>query len=161
MIEIVIDEPFLSLVDPLRLERAADAALQCAGASPECDLTVVVSSDEQLQQLNQQYLGIDAPTDVLSFQADELDPETGRRYLGDVIISYPQARTQAETGGHAALDELLLLVVHGVLHLLGHDHGAQAEKEKMWAVQAEALARLGIAISSPPKSPASEMASDK
>ena len=150
MIEIAIDEPFEDLVDPGTLERAAGAALQCAGASPDCDLTVVISSDAQLLELNRQYLGIDAPTDVLSFQADELDPETGRRYLGDVIISYPQARMQAEAGGHAVLDELQLLVVHGVLHLLGHDHAAPAEKDKMWAVQAEALRRLGCAISSPP-----------
>jgi probable rRNA maturation factor len=151
MIEIAIDEPFVSLVDPTTPERAAEAALKCAGASPECDLTVVISSDAQLLELNRQYLGIDAPTDVLSFQADELDPETGRRYLGDVIISYPQARTQADTGGHAVMDELQLLVVHGVLHLLGHDHGAPVEKDRMWAVQAEALRRLGCAISSPPQ----------
>jgi len=151
MIEIVIEEPFEGLVDPATLERAADTALQCIGAIPECDLTVVISSDAQLLELNRQYLGIEAPTDVLSFQADELDPETGRRYLGDVIISYPRAQAQAEVGGHAVLDELQLLVVHGVLHLLGHDHGAPEEKEKMWAVQAEALRRLGCAISSPPQ----------
>lgn len=151
MIEIAIGEPFESLVDSATLERAAEAALQCAGASPDCDLTVVISTDAQLLELNRQYLGIDASTDVLSFQADELDPETGRRYLGDVIISYPQARTQAEAGGHAVLDELQLLVVHGVLHLLGHDHGAPAEKDKMWAIQAEALRQLGCAISSPPQ----------
>ncbi len=87
---------------------------------------------------------------MLSFQADELDPETGRRYLGDVIISYPRAQAQAQAGGHALPAELQLLVVHGVLHLLGHDHGAPAEKEAMWALQAEILQRLGCAISSPP-----------
>jgi len=150
MIEIVINEPFASLVDPLPLQKAASITLETAGPEPECDLTVVISNDAQLQELNRQYLGIDAPTDVLSFQADELDPETGRRYLGDVIISYPRAQAQAETGGHAVPDELQLLVVHGVLHLLGHDHGVDAEKEKMWALQAEVLIRLGCAISSPP-----------
>lgn len=150
MIEIVIDEPFATLVDPLPLEKAAVITLQTANAEPECDLTVVISNDAQLQELNRQYLDIDAPTDVLSFQADELDPETGRRYLGDVIISYPRAQAQAEIGGHAVPDELQLLVVHGVLHLLGHDHGAEAEKVKMWALQAEALTRLGCAIGSPP-----------
>jgi probable rRNA maturation factor len=151
MIEIAIDEPFEAEIDPTVLERAASAALQCAGASSDYDLTLVISSDVQLQELNRQYLGIDAPTDVLSFQADELDPETGRRYLGDVIISYPRAQAQAEAARHAALDELQLLAVHGVLHLLGHDHGAPAEKEEMWALQAQALKRLGCAISSPPQ----------
>ena len=150
MIEFAIDEAFETLVDPAILVRAADTALYCVGASPECDLTVVISSDAQLLDLNRQYRGIDAPTDVLSFQADELDPETGRRYLGDVIISYPRAQAQAEAGGHAVLDELQLLVVHGVLHLLGHDHAAPEEKENMWAAQAEALKQLGCAISNPP-----------
>ena len=150
MIEFAIDEAFETLVDPAILVRAADTALHCVGASPECDLTVVISSDAQLLDLNRQYLGIDAPTDVLSFQADELDPETGRRYLGDVIISYPRAQAQAEAGGHAVLDELQLLVVHGVLHLLGHDHAAPEEKENMWTAQAEALKQLGCAISNPP-----------
>ena len=150
MIEIAIDAPFESLIDPATLERAAETALQCAGASPDCDLTVVISSDTQLLELNRQYLGIDAPTDVLSFQADEPDPETGRRYLGDVIISFPRAQAQADTAGHTVLDELQLLVVHGVLHLLGYDHGAPAQKQEMWAVQAQGLKRLGCAISSPP-----------
>jgi probable rRNA maturation factor len=146
MIEIAIDASFESLIDPAVLEQAADATLQRA----ECDLTLVIGSDNQLQELNRQYLGIDAPTDVLSFQADELDPETGRRYLGDVIISYPRAQAQAQAGGHATTAELQLLVVHGVLHLLGHDHSAPAEKEAMWALQSEILQRLGCAISSPP-----------
>ncbi len=150
MIEIAIDASFESLIDPAVLEQAADATLQRLGAAAECDLTLVIGSDAQLQELNRQYLGIDAPTDVLSFQADELDPETGRRYLGDVIISYPRAQAQAQAGGHAASAELQLLVVHGVLHLLGHDHGAPAEKEAMWALQSEILQRLGCAISSPP-----------
>jgi probable rRNA maturation factor len=150
MIELAIDEPFESHIDPAVLEKAADATLRRLGAASDCDLTLVVSSDAQLQELNRQYLGIDAPTDVLSFQADELDPETGRRYLGDVIISYPRLQAQAQAGGHAASDELQLLVVHGVLHLLGHDHGAPVEKEAMWALQSEILKQLGCAISSPP-----------
>jgi probable rRNA maturation factor len=150
MIEIAIDTPFESHIDPAVLEKAADAALRRLGTASDCDLTLVISSDAQLQELNRQYLGIDAPTDVLSFQADELDPETGRRYLGDVIISYPRAQAQAQAGGHAASDELQLLVVHGVLHLLGHDHGAPQEKEAMWALQSEILKMLGCAISSPP-----------
>lgn len=149
MIDVAVDALFENLVEPVTMELAAEAALQSAGISPECDLTVVISSDAHLRDLNHQYLGIETPTDVLSFQADELDPETGRRYLGDVIISYPRAQAQAETGGHSVLDELQLLVVHGVLHLLGYDHGAPMEKQEMWAVQAEGLKRLGCAIDNP------------
>ena len=59
--------------------------------SKDGDLTVVLTDDKQLQDLNQEYLGIEAPTDVLSFPASETDPETGRRYLGDILVSTPRA----------------------------------------------------------------------
>jgi probable rRNA maturation factor len=124
-------------------ERAARAALDLSGA-PDADLTLVLTGDERLRTLNHEFLGIDAPTDVLSFPADELDPETGRRYLGDVIISTARAAQQAGVGGHPLEAEIQLLVIHGVLHLLGHDHASVTEKARMWAVQAEALKHIGI-----------------
>ncbi len=135
--------------DASLLERAAGAALSATGALPESELTIVISDDAQLHALNQQYLGIDAPTDVLSFPANETDPESGEVYLGDIIISYPRAQQQAAAGGHPLQDELQLLVVHGVLHLLGYDHADDAEKAEMWEIQAEVLRRLGSAITVP------------
>jgi hypothetical protein len=60
----------------------------------------------RLQELNRDYLGIDAPTDVLSFPASETDPETGARYLGDILISVPRAQSQAEAAGHALESEV-------------------------------------------------------
>lgn len=128
------------------VERAARAALDLAG-SPDADLTVVLAGDEQVRALNRRFLGRDAPTDVLAFPADEPDPETGRRYLGDVVLSVPRAGKQAAARGHDAPSEIALLVVHGVLHLLGHDHVEDEEKARMWAAQAEALKRLGISPS--------------
>jgi probable rRNA maturation factor len=94
--------------------------------------------------LNRQYLGRDAVTDVLSFPADEADPESGCRYLGDILLSMPRAAAQAQAGGHPVEQEAQLLVVHGTLHLLGYDHGRKEEKERMWAVQAEILEQLGV-----------------
>ena len=125
------------------LERAARAALDLSGA-PDADLTLVLTGDSQIQALNRDFLGKDAPTDVLSFPADESDPETGRRYLGDVVISLPRATEQAGERGHTVEAEVQLLVVHGVLHLLGHDHAGAEEKARMWAAQAEVLERLGV-----------------
>ena len=130
------------------LERAGEESLQHAGSQPDVDLTVFLGKDSHLQQLNLQYRGVDAPTDVLSFFSGEVDPETDRLYLGDVIISYPRAAAQAY-GHHPVLDELRLLTVHGVLHLLGYDHGSPEEKEAMWAVQADILNSLGSPISPP------------
>ena len=124
------------------LEEAANAALEHESA--DGDLTLVLTTDEQLHHLNHEYLGVDAPTDVLSFPAFETDPDTGRTYLGDIIISVPRIRIQARIAGHHTVDEARLLVIHGVLHLLGHDHAKPKEKAKMWKAQGEILERLGL-----------------
>lgn len=108
------------------------------------DLTILMSDDAQVRELNRQYLGIDAPTDVLSFPAGEADPDTGVTYLGDVIISVPQAGAQARAAGHGLEAEVQLLVVHGVLHLLGHDHAHPEARARMWAAQADVLSLLGL-----------------
>ena len=129
-------------VDGALIERAALAAL--AHEAAQGDLSVVMGDDEKLQQLNRDYLGIDAATDVLSFPASETDPESGERYLGDILISAPRAAQQAEAAGHPLEAEVQLLVVHGVLHLLGHDHAGAAEKARMWAAQSEILRSLGL-----------------
>jgi probable rRNA maturation factor len=150
MIYIQIDESLetasvLTGLDPVILERAALQVLEHAGADPNAEATIVLSDDAQLQDLNRQFLDIDAPTDVLSFPGGETDPDSQALYLGDVIISLSRARAQAAAGGYALQDELQLLVVHGVLHLLGHDHAEEGEKAVMWAAQAEILESLGCA----------------
>jgi probable rRNA maturation factor len=140
MIHLESDFPFPETM----LERAARAALEHESESLDSDLSIVLTDDMRLQELNRDYLGIDAPTDVLSFPASETDPETGARYLGDILISVPRAQSQAEAAGHALESEVQLLVVHGVLHLLGHDHAKPEEKRRMWKAQAEILESLGL-----------------
>jgi len=124
------------------LKRAAQTALDHESARG--DLTIVLTDDAQLHELNRDYLGVDAPTDVLSFPASETDPDAGAPYLGDILLSIPRAEAQARAAGHSAADEAQLLVVHGVLHLLGHDHGKKREKAKMWKAQAEIMQSLGL-----------------
>ena len=141
---ITIEIPPSILIEPEVVERAAAATLEQQSAPAEDDLTIVLTDDEQLQDLNREFRDIDAPTDVLSFPSSESDPETGRRYLGDILISVQRAEEQAAVGGHPLEAEIQLLVVHGVLHLLGHDHAEAEEKARMWAAQAEVLARLGL-----------------
>jgi probable rRNA maturation factor len=126
------------------LERAARLTLENQSEDPDIDLSIVLTDDQKLRELNQAYLGLDAPTDVLSFPASESDPDTGARYLGDILISVPRAAEQASAAGHTVQDEVQLLVIHGVLHLLGHDHAGAEEKTRMWAAQAEVLERLGL-----------------
>jgi probable rRNA maturation factor len=127
-----------------KVETAAAEALLHQSAPVEAELTIVLSDDAQLQQLNSQWMGVDAPTDVLSFPSEETDPESGNRYLGDVLISVQRAAEQAAAGGHSAEAEVQLLVVHGILHLLGHDHADADEKARMWQAQGEILSRIGL-----------------
>jgi probable rRNA maturation factor len=131
-------------VAPESIRAAAEATLAHEGTSGE--VTVVLAGDRQLQALNREYLGIDAPTDVLAFPAGrpELDPESGARYIGDILISVQRARAQARRARHPLESEVQLLVIHGVLHLLGHDHANVQDKSRMWAAQVEVLRTLGL-----------------
>ena len=135
---------------PRLIRAAARAALDHEAAPPPGELTIVLTDDAALRRLNRDHLGHDDPTDVLSFPSDEIDPETSTRYFGDIAISLPRARAQAEAGSHPASAEVQLLVVHGVLHLLGHDHTGPKAKARMWAAQAEILQQLNALITGPP-----------
>lgn len=148
-INLKIDADFKAQVESKTLRATARAALEHAAAPAPAEVTLLLTDDRALHLLNLDYLNQDYPTDVLAFPSGELDPETGRRYLGDIAISFPQARVQAEKGSHPVMAELQLLVVHGLLHLLGHDHAQPEEKKRMWAVQAEILKQLGITITPP------------
>lgn len=134
-----------SLLDGKGLRQAAKLTLLYTGIDSRSDMTILVADDRKLHALNLQYLGIDRPTDVLSFPSGDTDPQTGKTYLGDVIISQEQAAAQAEKGGHPLTSEMQLLTVHGILHLLGYDHGTPGEKKKMWHIQGEILRELGLA----------------
>lgn len=118
---------------------------------PPAALSLLLTGDEAIRRLNRDYRGLDRPTDVLSFAAGEVMPGMAEAepYLGDIVISVPYAARQAETGGHTLAAELQLLAVHGVLHLLGYDDEEPAPRQAMWAVQAEILAQLGVAITLP------------
>ena len=149
MIHLRVDPDYALLVPAEVLRRAAESTLTHQKVRGPVALTVWISDDATLQRWNRHFRGVDAPTDVLSFPNGEVDPDTGARYLGDVLISYPRAVAQAAAGGHAVADELTLLVVHGVLHLLGHDHATPAEKARMWAAQRQVLRSLGCPLDPP------------
>jgi probable rRNA maturation factor len=148
-IHLRLEPPYARHVQAARLRAAARAALRHQAAPDGGELTIVVTGDEALRTLNRDFLGEDRATDVLSFPSEETDPETGARYFGDIAISYPKARAQAQTGKHPVWAELQLLVVHGVLHLLGHDHAEPADHAQMWAAQGEVLKKLKTPIRGP------------
>jgi len=142
MIHFDIHKAYSQSIDKKRLKLVIQATLNFEKVSDKVEVTLVITGDEQIQELNLEYLGNDAPTDVLSFPSDEIDPDSGFRYLGDIILSYPRAAEQALASGHAVSAELELLIVHAVLHLLGYDHADPIGKAKMWASQTSILSKL-------------------
>lgn len=132
-------QPYRSFRSSAR--QAAEQALSTARGGPG-ELTVVLTGEEEIRSLNRKFSGIDRGTDVLSFPSGERDPVTGLKYLGDVVVAVPTALRQARRAGKAPLEEIQLLVVHGVLHLLGFDHASIEKRRSMWARQNAVLARL-------------------
>ncbi len=128
------------------LQTAVSATLHHQQAPQPAGLTLVLTDDVYIHRLNRDYLGVDKPTDVLSFPAGDPMPGMASQsaYLGDIIISVPYADRQAQAAGHNLMAELQLLAVHGVLHLLGHDHAEPDEKAAMWAAQTAVLNQLGL-----------------
>ena len=162
-IEFQIDEEYAASVDEENLRAAAIATLASCDVH-EAELTIVITSDEAVQALNRDYRGIDAPTDVLSFAAQEekageqdlvLPPELAAEmdlYLGDIIIAFPYTMNQAARFDNSPAAELRLMVVHGVLHLLGDDHDTPEAQEAMWARQSVVLSQFGDHQLSPKRS---------
>lgn len=133
-------------IDAVRLQSASVQVLNQHDVDPNTSLSVVFVDNAYIQTVNHQFRGIDSPTDVLSFPADEppVEIEGEPPYLGDLIIAYPYASEQANREGHTLHDSLSLLVVHSTLHLLGYDHNTPENRAEMWAAQDTALTALGI-----------------
>ncbi|PJF47538.1 MAG: rRNA maturation RNase YbeY [Chloroflexi bacterium] len=132
------------------VRRAAHAALAQGRHLPTpVALTIRLADDAELRALNRQYRVTDAPTDVLSFGGEGYrdgqpsDADHAPAYLGDIAISMERCAAQAKRYGHPVEDELALLVIHGVLHLLGYDHHTPARRRRMWQAQDRAFALLG------------------
>jgi len=142
-------DPYADQLNNSQIEHCVLTTLEHQGATLDTDLSILVDNDSRIQRLSREFMGIDAPTDVLAFPAGHVDPDTGRVYLGDVIISFPQAKNQADQAGHSLSAEINMLVVHGVLHLLGYDHHEPEGKSEMWSAQSQILSSLGVSINSP------------
>ncbi|HEU5014571.1 MAG TPA: rRNA maturation RNase YbeY [Roseiflexaceae bacterium] len=151
-IDIQVDEQYAADVHAELIERAVAAVLEGEGISEPVELSVLVTSDAALHELNRTYRGVDRPTDVLSFADEEDAPGTSfvrppdtPRYLGDIAISYERVLAQAEDYGHSAARELAYLTAHGVLHLLGYDHErGEADAAAMRRREEAAMDWLGL-----------------
>lgn len=118
--------------------KAAKAAAKAEGMKGSVSL--LLTEDESVRQLNSRYRSIDSTTDVLSFPSGEAG------FLGDIAISVPRAQLQAAEFGHSLAREVAFLTVHGMLHLFGYDHIEMADEEKMRARQREILKNAGYEV---------------
>jgi len=133
------------------LHTIAEQALTAERASSDVEMSLVITSQEKVQELNRNYREKDEPTDVLAFsmsvteekpEADSppfITPPDGMRHLGEVIISYPQAIMQAKEHHHSVREEIAILIIHGVLHLLGYKHDKPELRRQMRTREAEIL----------------------
>lgn len=131
-------------VDVVGLTRLCRFTMRRMRLHPATELTVRLVDPETITVLNQQWMGKTGPTDVLSFPMDELTPgrdgvESPEGYLGDIALCPQVAEQQAPAAGHPTQDEINLLTVHGILHLLGYDHAEPEEHQEMFGVQGRLL----------------------
>jgi probable rRNA maturation factor len=151
-VDITVRPGVVSPVPAAGLARVITAALEAAGATSPASIGLILSDDDELAELNAAHLGVDGPTDVLSFPlapSPEFALPPGRRpQLGDIVVSVERAIEQAEAGRGgqtgdvrwSAADELRLLVTHGTLHVCGLDHAEPAEEAAMRALERRLLA---------------------
>ncbi len=124
------------------LERAARAALSATTPDSPYRVTLVLTGDEEMRDLNRLWRGQDKATNVLSFPAD---PVRDRGFLGDLVLAYGTAGKEADEQGKSLSDHISHLVIHGMLHLLGFDHTEDDEAERMETAERAALASIGVA----------------
>jgi len=150
-INVLIDEDLERSLEVSWLQSLAEQVLIAQEAGAGVEMGLVIASQERVRQLNRSYRGKDEPTDVLAFSmlpggqmpgADFppfVQPPDGVCHLGEVIISYPQAVIQAGEHQHSIKKEIAILIIHGVLHLLGYEHGKPEPERRMRAREAEIL----------------------
>jgi probable rRNA maturation factor len=148
MINVDLPAKYRHVIDISHIERISALILQTINKK-ESTISVSFTNNADIQRLNKKYRGIDEPTDVLSFTMDEKFPDDKLTLLGDIVISVEQAKNQAKLINAPINDEISLLLIHGVLHLLGYDHDSKNRKEKMWQVQDKLLQQSGVSIRSP------------
>ena len=131
-------------VDEESLQAVTIHAMASMKVHPDADVAIVLVDENAMADLQLQWMDETGPTDVLSFPMDELRPglegdDAAEGILGDIVLCPAVAQKQADAAGHSLMDELHLLTVHGMLHLLGFDHAEPEEEKEMFALQGDIL----------------------
>ncbi|MBQ2609182.1 MAG: rRNA maturation RNase YbeY [Butyrivibrio sp.] len=140
----------------------AKEVLRSEGCDREVEISLTITNDEGIQELNREFREIDRPTDVLSFpnvsyeepgdfsvmegeqEVDLLNPDTGNIMFGDIVVNEDRVRSQAQEYGHSTKREFAFLIAHSMLHLCGYDHMEEDEAKVMEKKQSDVLNTLGI-----------------
>lgn len=146
MISIIVRKPYQKLVDKHQVITTAELTLNYLQHGNSVDLAILICSNEEITKLNSNYRKINQATDVLSFESFEVNPDTGSNQLGDIVISYEFALEHSLRFSQDVSVELLVLLIHGILHLCGFDHSEEDKKQKMWRKQYEIHRLLNISI---------------
>lgn len=138
----------IDLLPEINLQLLREAILSTLSVleKSDLDITLRLTNDDEMRQLNRDFRNQDKATDVLSFNYNFVDPETERQYLGDVVISIETALLQAPKYHLTLNQELVFLAIHGTLHLLGYDHHQPNQKETMWKLQEEIFNKVQSAF---------------
>ena len=134
-----IPDEYSSSIDSVSLRKNIELLLIKLEIPDTTEFSIAFVSDERIRVLNQDFRGIDTPTDVLSFPSEEINPEDNSTYIGDIIISMDTVHRQSENAHISQLDEIHLLIIHGLLHLQGYDHDSEENKKEMWNIQSKLL----------------------
>jgi probable rRNA maturation factor len=131
-------------VDEESLQAVTMHAMAQMRVHPDADVAIVLVDEKAMSDLHLQWMDEPGPTDVLSFPMDELRPglegdDAAEGILGDIVLCPTVAQKQAEAAGHSVMDELHMLTVHGMLHLLGFDHAEPEEEKEMFGLQGDIL----------------------
>ena len=145
---VLVDKRWKGRAEVALVRRAVQETLKSEGVSLSCEVSVVLADDAFIRALNRSYMGIDAPTDVLSFPQQSDKQNTGK-ILGDIVVSIPTVKSQAGEHGVSFVYELALVVVHSTLHLLGYDHDDEHSRARMWERQDALAAIIFETISTP------------
>ena len=146
MIYLDIKKKYQELISTEELLSYLNTILQNLDIDSSTDITILIDSDSVIKKMNYQYRGLNQPTDVLSFESNEINPETGNEILGDIIISIETAQKQANEADHPLINEVTFLIIHAILHLLGYDHDTKEAKQKMWSKQMDLMNGLGLSL---------------
>ncbi len=137
------------------LDKVAERTLRVIGIKKSVEISLVIAGEKRIRLLNKKFRGIDKITDVLSFGNEEaenkktknksikfINPPGDVLYLGEIFICYPQAEKQARRKKHSAEQEIMILLIHGILHLAGFDHKKEYEKSEMKIIETKVLKNL-------------------